>query len=169
MQFNSTYFSWVHEHAYWYYSKAGYQCGAILVGSWVTGRWSERTLVSPYASAVVICSKNRVPEPGSKINYPVPNPGTRVIATGYPVPKTGIAANHYSAADLSDQWHVPGCRTITWISWTGACIRERVHLRNTHTRWSIVYAPRMKVIQTWVFRRCTLPCIRCESAKTSNV
>ena len=34
---------------------------------------------------------------------------------------------------------------------------ERVHLRNTHTRWSIVYAPRMKVIQTWVFRRCTLP------------
>ena len=38
--------------------------------------------------------------------------------------------------------------------------RERVHLRNTHTRWSIVYAPRMKVIQTWVFRRCTLPSYR---------
>ena len=36
---------------------------------------------------------------------------------------------------------------------------ERVHLRNTHTRWSIVYAPWMKVIQTWVFRRCTLPTI----------
>ena len=55
----------------------------------------------------------------------------------------------------------------TWLPRVDAVFRgyttlfqERVHLRNTHTRWSIVYAPRMKVIQTWVFRRCTLPLFR---------
>ena len=47
--------------------------------------------------------------------------------------------------------------------WTGTITSTTTAANNqmwkeyTYGTPSIVYAPRMKVIQTWVFRRCTLP------------